>query len=388
MFEKEECRKQVLEILHPMKPLAEARLGDFDLPYFGYRSAAGNELPVYYLVFFLLHDLLDFPYIGQQEKLAWSFPIEYGDELVTIDYRKFGVGIFINNEKNQELAWEIVRKIKRAINLAKPFFDLIAEEAVQKSELNVNNRCEELFDRYEYLLTEYKKTQGELEKVKGQTRKVVENVEGFGSVTKIVRLDIEFLRKSNWLAISCIEAFFSWTEHLFVHLAIVSELMFDGLQVSKLIAGEWKDKYRAAIPAGSKEADKFYNELLIIRQQLRNFVAHGAFGKDGNAFVFHSDTGGVPVIMHYKKNHNKYSLQGDLAFRDDEVIKIIEEFILFLWKDDIGIVMQHVQKYGLPSILMCAKDGQYEFAKTDIDTMIRFCDDMQYRIDQAGNMDW
>ncbi|UVV75720.1 hypothetical protein NXW84_15210 [Bacteroides fragilis] len=76
----------------------------------------------------------------------------------------------------------------------------------------------------------------------------------------------------------------------FVHLAIVVQGLSDGEELSKLIDSEWKVKYKKAIPDDTVEANKFYDELLIVRQQLRNFVAHGAFGKDGNAFAFHSHT--------------------------------------------------------------------------------------------------
>ncbi len=38
------------------------------------RTRSGHDLPPYYLVYFLLVDLLGFPNLGQGEKVAWSVP--------------------------------------------------------------------------------------------------------------------------------------------------------------------------------------------------------------------------------------------------------------------------------------------------------------------------
>jgi hypothetical protein len=45
------------------------------------RTAAGHALPPYYLVYFLLVELLEFPFWGRFEKVAWSVPIEFDGDL-------------------------------------------------------------------------------------------------------------------------------------------------------------------------------------------------------------------------------------------------------------------------------------------------------------------
>lgn len=189
------------------------------------------------------------------------------------------------------------------------------------------------------------------------------------------------------MAISCIEAFFSWTEHLFVHLAIVVQGLSDGEELSKLIDSEWKVKYKKAIPDDTVEANKFYDELLIVRQQLRNFVAHGAFGKDGNAFAFHSHTGAVPVMMSYKRRKNRFSLYGSLSFREKDVIAFVQEFIDFLWKN-FPAAMYYTQELCLPTILTLAADGTYNDASKDMESMKLFSDRLMSMMDDSANMDW
>ena len=162
------------------------------------------------------------------------------------------------------------------------------------------NNNQRLYDRFQYLLTLYKKERVKYRKNKNNV-KTVSKVFKHGSMTSSINLGSQYYQNANYIAISCIEAFFSWTEHLFVHLAVVAENMASGVDITTLIEAEWKTKFKAAIKNNSKEANKFYDELLIVRQQLRNFVAHGAFGKNGNAFQFHSGTGAVPVLMNHKK---------------------------------------------------------------------------------------
>lgn len=340
-------------------------------------------MPLYYLVYFLFAELLDFENLGQFEKVAWSFPIDYKGRAFLIEFRKFGIGVFVQDiERDEDDAAQIVKRINGAVKCARPFFDNIAEEAVKASLLNVTNKNRELYQRYEYLLGLY---EAEYEKYLSY-KEEYSTIES-GSVTTYKSLGFEYRKRSDWLAISCIEAFFSWTEHLFVHLAIVAQGLSDGEELSKLIDSEWKVKYKKAIPDDTVEANKFYDELLIVRQQLRNFVAHGAFGKDGNAFAFHSHTGAVPVMMSYKRRKNRFSLYGSLSFIEKDVIAFVQEFIDFLWKN-FPAAMYYTQELCLPTILTLAADGTYNDASKDMESMKLFSDRLMSMMDDSANMDW
>lgn len=237
------------------------------------------------------------------------------------------------------------------------------------------------------MLTSYKKEYEKYLKNKDKT-KIKTSKSKYGEMISYENLGFKYKQKANWIAISCIEAFFSWTEHLFIHLAVVAQNLSDGEKISRLIEDEWKVKFKAAIKDNSKETNRFYNELLIIRQQLRNFVAHGAFGKDGNAFKFHSATGTVPVLMNYKKQKNRFSLHGNLTFKEEDVISLIEEFIKFLQNGQLAPAMYYTQNCGLPTILTMASDCRYEFATKDMDSMIEFSEYLMRIIDDSANMDW
>ncbi|MEY1639244.1 hypothetical protein [Tenuifilum osseticum] len=387
-FDIEKYKQTALKILTPIKPADKNTLAKDNFLFTAERSNAGRGLSEYFLVYFLFNNLLGFKNLGKSEKIAWSFPIDYKGKAFLIEYRKFGVGVFVQDKDKDEVeAEEIVKKVNGAIKSIRPFYDYLAEEAVKKSEFNIVNNNQRLYDRFLYLKSLYKKERKKYLKNKDKIKTETKEFE-YGKSTSYVNLGFQYHQNSNWLAISCIEAFFSWTEHLFIHLAVIAENMSNGEDIANLIEGEWKTKFKAAIKNNSKEANKFYDELLIVRQQLRNYVAHGAFGKNGNAFYFHSGTGAVPVLMNHKKQKNRFSLHGYLTFNEEEVIKLIEDFVKFLWKGSLKPAMYYTQGCALPTILTLAGNGTYATATTDIKTMREFSDHLMREIDNAANMDW
>jgi hypothetical protein len=108
-------------------------------------------LPPYYLVYFLLVNLLGFKNLGRFEKLAWSVPIDFEGTAYLIEHRKFGVGVFARDLPNDEQnAERIVRLIKKGVKVAQPFFKWMADRAVHDSKINVTNVGGSLFERYVY----------------------------------------------------------------------------------------------------------------------------------------------------------------------------------------------------------------------------------------------
>lgn len=387
-FDIEKYKQTALKVLSPIKPADKNTLTKADFLFSAKRSDAGRGLPDYFLVYFLFNDLLKFKNLGQFEKIAWSFPIDYKGKAFLVDYRKFGVGVFVQDKEKDEIeAEQIVKKINKAIKSISPFYDHLAEEAVKNSEFNIVNNNQRLYDRFQYFNSLYKKEIKKYLKNKDKIKTVTKEFKKFKS-TSYRNLGFQYLQNSNWIAISCIEAFFSWTEHLFIHLAVVVENISNGEDITKLIEGEWKTKFKAAIKDNSKEASKFYEELLIVRQQLRNFIAHGAFGKNGNAFKFHSGTGTVPVLMNHKKQKNRFSLYGYLTFKEEDVIKLIEDFINFLWKGSLEPAMYYTQKCALPTILTLAANGTYKAITTDMQSMREYAHHLMRELDDAANMDW
>lgn len=144
-FDRDRYKIKALQIIQPISKVSEKTLSQKYFP--SIRSDAGSGLSIYYLVYFLFADLLDFENLGQSEKVAWSFPINFNGKTFAIEYRKFGLGVFVQNKKEDESsAREIVSKINAAVKAVRPFYDHVAEQAVENSKINVINNNAELYD--------------------------------------------------------------------------------------------------------------------------------------------------------------------------------------------------------------------------------------------------
>ena len=123
-----------------------------------------------------------------------------------------------------------------------------------------------------------------------------------------------------------------------------------------------------------------------LRAQVRNFVAHGAFGKEGQAFHFHSGAGSVPVLLTNDRDQ-QVSFTGRVSFDESSAITEIGSFLDHLWAGALA----HARHYlfsGLPSILSYANDGTYARAMQSEKDMQSFVEGLTRRFDQAADMDW
>ena len=352
--------------------------------YFGRnRTKAGRGLPDYYLVYFLLVDLLGFKDLGRHEKLAWSIPVDLGGQVLFIEHRKLGLGVFSShNTDSEEAAAEVVRLVKRGVKVARPYFDWRAEDAVMRSQVNVRNRSSQLHDRFQFLLDLYEAKRTESESASK------------GSSSGFTFLDYRVRREVDWLALSVIESFFSWTEHVLIHLAILQGKCTTGEGIGSLASGDWGVKFKAALDISDPTLKRYYDELMSVRNQVRNFVAHGAFGKDGEAFRFHSGAGAVPVLLPHHLGDHSYRFPDSLNLSrrsedpsDHDAIVLIQDFISYIRSGPLAPAWIYLDS-GEDLILTMAQSGEYGHAMASSDAMTEFVESLTYFNDMHANMDW
>ena len=397
----EHVRDAALTALGDLKEAGAAQEGDSHALMMASRTDAGDDLPDYYLVYFLLVDLLGFYNMGKWEKTAWAVPIRYRGRLYSIEHRKFGVGIFAPTyeanlrtfpngaiasgeptEENERDAREMCILVKKAVAKAEPYFEWRAEQVVATEKLNVTNNSDWLFDRYEYLRDEHKRLCEEFERRKDDHDIKKYKDGSIGSVWPAY----EIRRHAEWTGQAAIDAFFSWTEHAFIHFAILHGRIKNGQEVAALAEGEWKSKFKAALPIDNDpEIKGYYDTLSNLRTKIRNYMAHGAFGKRGEAFHFHSGAGAVPVLLTRRPLH-RYTLSGEPALDEKSGLLEIGKFIAYLHTTDAAIPLEFVQS-GLPSILTFVSDGRYAKAMASMEAMRDFIKHMNYLVDGAANMD-
>ena len=378
----DDIRDKAGKAIAPLIPANEKTIAPAEgLSFYGIRMEAGRRLPLYYFVYFLLVDLLHFKNLGRSEKVAWSVPVDFEGKAFWIEHRKLSVGVFAENIPDDEAAAaEIVRLIQNGVKAAQPYFNQLASDAVVGSKLNVVNKSSELFDRYHYYTNLYKKKYEEVKR-----RKDERVVTTMGNTTNINFPDFTLNRETNWLALAAIECFFSWTEHVFIHMAILSGRCITGTAVAKLAGSDWPIKYKAALDLGDPISKQFYDELVSVRRQIRNFIVHGSFGKQGEAFSFHSSAGAVPVSFSDRTDHFRVGLGVD--FEESEAISIIERFIDHFWSGPRAPAKIYLES-GLPLILSMAAQGDYKKAMASESEMTGFTVYLGRMVDNAANMDW
>jgi hypothetical protein len=382
--ELERVRELARRAIAPIKP-AEKQTG----PFGDARTKAGERLPPYYLVYFLFVELLGFKDAGRFEKVAWTVLVDFQGKGYVLEHRKLGMGVFAPpGDPAEQDAKRIVSLITRGVRAARPFFRWMADKAVADSRFNVANKSRELFERYEYLRDLYAKASAEA--VARKDERVVEKYEVAGLLQgESIRFPYyELMEKADWLSTTAIEAFFSWTEHVFIHLALLQGRITTGAEVADLVGADWGDKFKAALDVGDGQAKTHYDRLLVVRRQLRNFIAHGAFGRAGEAFHFHSAAGAVPVALDYRGEERRFSLTPEVVLPNATAMEAIDAFIAFLWSGPRAAAKLYIQDGGLPVILTMVRNGTYSQAMASVEAMDRFVEGLSRASDDAANMDW
>ena len=194
--------------------------------------------------------------------------------------------------------------------------------------------------------------------------------------------------ESEWLAMSAIEAFFSWSEHVLIHVAILIGNISTARGVADIAKANWSDKCKAALDITNPIDKSIYDKMLVMRDELRNYVAHGAFGRQGEAFSFHSGAGAVPVLLPHKLKGRTFTFGSGLVFNLPAALGLIEEFIKVLWSGRRAPARIYIEDSQLPIILTHAADGSYTSAMASIKDMEDFISELSEEWDRAANMDW
>jgi hypothetical protein len=374
-----------MKSIAPLTPASRSQSNEFGAT----PTNAGNRLPPYYLVYFLLVELLKFPHTGREEKVAWTIPVDYRGSCAWIQHQKMGLGVFSTATEDSELvAQQIVNAIQRGVTAATPFFDHLASEAAAGSKLNVRNNSVWLLSRYEYLREQFREKATSAEARKGDVVKT-EKTSSDGTKSESYSFPALALKQeAAWLGVAAIDAFFSWTEHVLIHIAVLRGRLKTGEDVAELAAANWSEKVKAAIGLDDGALKPLVDELLAVRRQIRNYLAHGAFGKQGEAFKFHSRAGAVPVNMTDTDGRNRFSIWFGESFDEAGAIDTADRFAKRLWDGDLAPAKIYIQNAGLPIILPYATDGTYERAMASVEDMKCLVASLTREMDNAANMDW
>lgn len=348
---------------------------------FSCETEGGRELPPYYLVYFLLVELLGFPNLGERKNAAWVIPVRFRGRLYGIECRDSGPGIFASSpdpdagmdtppdEEVQRDSLKIAALIGQTLSAADPWLIWRAGEAASGSDLNVANNSDWLFARYEFFRDRFRALREEAEERKGERVITKGAVKDGTPYTSVMVPSLKIEREAEWVAQAAMEAFFSWTDHVFIHLSVLQGRLRSGHDVARLAEADWKAKMETALDMSDPETEKYRVLLSSLHAQVRRVAARGGFGREGEALWFHSGAGPAPLHLTGDQSH-PLSLAGDAALDPEEAILAIEDFIEHLWSGPREAMQKYVLS-GLPAFLLLAADGTYEKAIRSEDHMAR-----------------
>lgn len=254
--------KHVENLLFPIKP--------FDSSIQDSRSHSDTTIKLeieYYFIFFLFIELLGYKYEGPFEKVAWVIEFDYEGRKFIILYKKFG--LFISGAGNK--LDDIVKKLNKAIKETLPYFEYRARGAINTSEINVDNYSDTLYKRFKHFFQEYSDKKEEANKVFEKMKE--EN----HPLSSIPRFHIK-PQLVTWIFFSVLESFFSWTDHVFLHLFILKGRIKTGKEAAEFMIKPWREKYMDVFDIKKAREKKLYDNLISV-YNIRSSAVHGVVGK-------------------------------------------------------------------------------------------------------------
>lgn len=128
-----------------------------------------------------------------------------------------------------------------------------------------------------------------------------------------------------------------------------------------------------------------YDGIISLRTDLRNYVTHGSFGKDGSTFAFHTAVGSVPLRVLDGRSSADFSFGTDGAGDWEGDYQRIDEFVPQLWSNGRTPAQLYIEA-AFPCILSYSIDGTYARAMQSKTEMTVFVDYRAYdgRLCQYG----
>ena len=385
-------KKRALGVIAPIEPASLSGEEWYRAVFGCQRIAPASELPEYYLVYMLLVDLLDFQCFGPREKVAWSIPFKFEGEVYFAEHRKLGLEVFGPAALSVAGTPErIVQRISKGVVSAEPYFKLQADRAIENSHLSVINLSNRLYDRYLFFLEQYrlKCTDADLNAGKVESTEYGDGLVGFSYPETRLRQEAE------WLAFSVIDSFFSWSEHVFIHLAILQGHCPTGVEVAELMSNDdWSRKFKMALDISDDDVNRYHRDLLDIRQRFRNFATHGAFGRNKEGFAFLSGAGVVPMTLHHHEGPHSYRFGGNFhhyrsgaVFVGQEQIELIEDFMEFIRSGPLAPAWIYLDE-GLNPSLIASHRSRLSAAMESETAMERLVEFESRLVDMHLNMEY
>ena len=355
------------------------------------RTEAGGGLPTAeaHFVFALLVDLLGFENSGPREKILWSIPVEFDATVFFIEHRKSGLGVFAPKismaEESTSRVVQLINGGIRSVRESGYFEEWVRKRSKDENVILINDGIM-LYDRHLFMLKLFKCKWSEFEQEYIQKRS--ESLEG---IVKSYFSCANLREEAAWLGQAAIDCFFSWTEHIFIHLAILlgNPKVNTVEKCNRLIKSpEWGKKYKAVFDVDNDKKSEIYLSSLTKIRESRNFASHGYFGKHREALWVSTRIGFVPYNVEPGRSKNPWRHNENVGLPEHESLCTIEEFVKYLWSGARQPAYVLLQGTSYPTIFQFMLSGKYGEAMKSEEGMSNLVEGLGKKFDRDENMDF
>lgn len=342
-----------------------------------------------YIIYLLFVDILGYQYSGMSEKVAWEIPIKFKGCSFILSHRKFGFK-FISNEINEKIlntANEAMTKINNAIPLVEKILQPKINEIVSEGKITIDNEYLTLRRRYKFF---YERTKVSFKKKEEKYNFHKYNNPSKDNINEMLDEYFTGVEEKEYYLSATLDAFYSWLEFLLIALFpfFNSERNID---IHKIISMSWSEKFKKIFDLkNDKNIKIIYDDLLVLKEQFRNPMAHGHYLKNKGLFYIHMpNLGAIPFHLTENGKKLEYSFKRINENNFNKISGCLERFEYYIENTHhVTKLATRYLKNGLDLYFNYESRVEYKMAcKSDKD-MDYFIELTQKRVDDSRNMDW
>lgn len=343
-------------------------------------------LPVPELIPFILSGVLGFPNLGRGEKIRWQICFKYKNVLCNIAHQKFGVRLYYLKLEKNDLRInpdEIIGKLIKGLRIIeKSVLQGFSKHQLSQGNVTIPNIYHKLDGMYQYF-----RENAEREfNFKAEQK---HNGDALEDIANHMNLVIRSTRNGFYNTIAMVDAFFSKTENLFIMVLPFINYNREKDNLLEKIGSRWQDKFKRIFQIETDVAAKrFYDQLVNLKENLRNTFAHGGFEKAGASLFFHlPKVGAIPVILTKIKDSPHFNFFPIEEDKFNNICALLDQFETWLKSGKLAQGIKYIES-GLNVPFDEESISKFNEAMESDDEFDKLIEHWSYLNDQDTNMDF
>ena len=344
-----------------------------------------ERFPVPGLPYMVLTQIIGCRDRGTGEKTLWGVPFRYDGHEALLTYEKFGVRLYLTGNGDQELADEIIGKLRAIVKaLEQDSLTELAEQKFVNAEVTLLNQHHRLRAAYEHFRGLAEQLLADSEAPDTQE---LGSLEEGDFLSRGISKHFERLELGSFNAIAAINAYFSWLEHVLTLALAFGDVDPAAGVLKEHIGNRWGDKFRRVFDTNDKRSNQVLGRLHEIAETYRNTFGHGGFDKLGATVgVQFEGVGVIPARLTDVRRSPHFELFPFEPISFGEVTAVLDEVDAFL-HETLKLPMRFIEG-GFDVPFDTASRREYREAMQDETRFEEFANRRSEEIDRIANMDF